>query len=78
VTLCVRCTKPIFEGDTGWYSQQPFTDPAVPGLTFMDRVTECEDEHVHVPATPEQRERLLCSAPENHLPLSGTGETKED
>lgn len=47
---CVRCERPIFEGDTGWYSQEPTTDPEVPGLTFMDRVTDCGGVP-HVPQT---------------------------
>ena len=40
---CQRCRKVLVEQDEiGWYYQQPVTDPAAPGLTFMDRVHECD------------------------------------
>lgn len=39
------------EDDQGWYYQVPITLPEAPGLTFMDRVHECDGEpHVAVAA----------------------------
>jgi hypothetical protein len=41
----------VDEDDQGWYYQVPITLPEAPGLTFMDRVHECDGEpHVAVAA----------------------------
>jgi len=41
--LCARCRHVLVdEDDEGWYYQVPVTLPDVPGLTFMDRVHQCE------------------------------------
>lgn len=40
---CGRCHRVLVDDDgDGWYYQAPFTDPGFPGLTFMDRVRECD------------------------------------
>jgi hypothetical protein len=40
---CARCLRTLVdEDDVGWYYQTPVTDPEIPGLTFMDRVHECD------------------------------------
>ena len=42
---CARCRKVLVDQDElGWYYQAPVTDPDVPGLTFMDRVHDCDGE----------------------------------
>jgi hypothetical protein len=42
---CARCRRVLVDEDeTGWYYQAPVTDPDVPGLTFMDRVHECDGQ----------------------------------
>ena len=40
---CARCQHVLVDRDElGWYCQIPVTDPTMPGLTFMDRVHECD------------------------------------
>lgn len=40
---CARCGRVLVaEDEQGWYCQVPVTDPRAPGLTFMDRVHECD------------------------------------
>jgi hypothetical protein len=48
---CARCRRVLVdEDDQGWYYQAPVADPEVRGLTFMDRVHECEGKpHEVVP-----------------------------
>ena len=43
VRACARCRRVLVdEDDAGWYYQVPVTYPEAPGLTFMDRVHECD------------------------------------
>lgn len=43
VRRCARCRHVLVDEDgQGWYYQVPVTDPRMPGLTFMDRVHECD------------------------------------
>lgn len=40
---CARCGHVLVDEDgQGWYYQVPVTDARAPGLTFMDRVHECD------------------------------------
>lgn len=40
---CTRCGHILVDEDEqGWYYQTPMADPEAPGLTFMDRVHECD------------------------------------
>ena len=42
---CARCHHIVVDEDElGWYYQVPVTSPEIPGLTFMDRVHECDGE----------------------------------
>jgi hypothetical protein len=43
IRACARCEHVLVDQDElGWYYQVPATDPEVPGLTFMDRVHDCD------------------------------------
>lgn len=46
-----RCERFIHEGDTGWYHQTPVVTEMDDGtkLTFMDRITACDDGEPHAP-----------------------------
>lgn len=48
---CTRCDRPIHEGDTGWYHQQPIEMDLGDGLTgtFNDRIIVCDDGQSHQP-----------------------------
>jgi ribosomal protein S27AE len=48
MSRCGRCDVPVFQDETGWYSQIPVADPDAPGLTFMDRAYECAGGGSHV------------------------------
>jgi hypothetical protein len=40
---CQRCRRRLVDLDeVGWFYQKPVTSPEAPGLTFMDRVHECD------------------------------------
>jgi hypothetical protein len=54
--VCARCLHPLVgRDDRGWYYQAPASDPRVPGLTFMDRVHECDGR----PHDTDEYTRLL-------------------
>jgi hypothetical protein len=60
---CARCHRVlVHEDDQGWYYQAPVTDPEVPGLVFMDRVHECEDDQPHDP-----RPRVIAAEREQEM-----------
>jgi hypothetical protein len=41
--LCGRCGRVLVDEDElGWYYQSAIEDPELPGLTFMDRVHDCD------------------------------------
>lgn len=66
--LCARCRRVLVDqDDVGWYYQVPVTDPEIPGLTFMDRVHEC-DGKPHLVIAPALTSPLCgaCDRPEAH------------
>jgi hypothetical protein len=50
---CARCRRLLVDEDElGWYYQTPVIDSRAPGLTFMDRVHECDGQpHMAVPVS---------------------------
>ena len=63
---CLRCGRTLVDDDElGWYYQVPVTDAEMPGLTFMDRVHECDGQpHELGEGVTETAERLREAAHE--------------
>lgn len=59
---CRRCGRYIFEGDTGWFFQEPRQTDMGDGtkLTFMDRVVTCDGQ----PHEPEPAAGIASATPE--------------
>lgn len=75
---CTRCGHVLVDEDeAGWYYQQPVTRPEAAGLTFMDRVHEC-DGKPHEVSLQAVMERLADKWASHATFLDGRAEHAQD